>query len=116
MNIFHDNAIVRKYEKMQIYMIIHTNFDLTKFSKHFFFTKGMHHVPRITRLLALWSLSTSGMIKPQSVEPIFYSIYANPAEHTELRIAAFNVLIKLNPPMAVFHKIAQRLVLQYYEK
>ena len=76
----------------------------------------MHHVPRITRLLALWSLPTSGMIKPQSVEPIFYSIYANPAEHTELRIAAFNVLIKLNPPMAVFHKIAQRLVLQYYEK
>ena len=72
----------------------------------------MHHVPRITRLLALWSLSTSGMIKPQSVEPIFYSIYANPAEHTELRIAAFNVLIKLNPPMAVFHKIAQRLVLK----
>merc|ERR1719210_1562935 len=68
----------------------------------------MTEVPRMTRLLALWSLATSGMIKPQTVEPIFYSIFANPAEATEMRIAAFNVLLKLNPAMDVFQKIAAR--------
>merc|ERR1712018_1005415 len=68
----------------------------------------MAQVPRMTRLLALWSLATSGMIKPQTVEPIFYSIFANPAEATEMRIAAFNVLLKLNPAMDVFQKIAAR--------
>ena len=68
----------------------------------------MTQVPRMTRLLALWSLATSGMIKPQTVEPIFYSIFANPAEATEMRIAAFNVLLKLNPAMDVFQKIAAR--------
>ena len=68
----------------------------------------MQEVPRLTRLLALWSLSTSGMVKPQAVEPLFYSIFANPAEATEMRIAAFNILIKLNPPMAIFQKIAAR--------
>lgn len=70
--------------------------------------QGVTEVPRLTRLLALWSLSTSGMVKPQAVEPLFYSIFANPAEATEMRIAAFNILIKLNPPMAVFQKIATR--------
>ena len=69
---------------------------------------GVTEVPRLTRILALWSLSTSGMVKPQAVEPLFYSIFANPAEATEMRIAAFNILIKLNPPMAVFQKIATR--------
>ena len=68
----------------------------------------MQEVPRLTRLLALWSLSTSGMVKPQAVEPLFYSIFANPAEATEMRIAAFNILVKLNPPMAIFQKIAAR--------
>jgi hypothetical protein len=65
-------------------------------------------VPQMTRLLALWSLSTSGTVQPQTVEPIFYSIYSNPAESTEMRISAFNVLLKMNPAMAVFHKIAAR--------
>ena len=44
------------------------------------FLSGVQEVPRLTRLLALWSLSTSGMVKPQAVEPLFYSIFANPAE------------------------------------
>jgi len=70
--------------------------------------QGVQEVPRLTRLLALWSLSTSGMVKPQAVEPLFYSIFANPAEATEMRIAAFNILVKLNPPVAIFQKIATR--------
>ena len=77
-------------------------------SNLFTFFSGMQEVPRLTRLLALWSLSTSGMVKPQAVEPLFYSIFANPAEATEMRIAAFNILVKLNPPVAILQKIATR--------
>ena len=66
-------------------------------------------VPRMSRMLALWTLAEAGrQVQPQVVEPIFYSIYANPAESTELRVAAFNALMSLNPSMPVLHKVAAR--------
>ena len=66
-------------------------------------------VPYMSRILALWTLAEVGKeVQPQVVEPIFYSIFANPAEVTELRIAAFNALMTLNPSMPVLHKIAAR--------
>nr|ADD73552.1 vitellogenin 2 [Paracyclopina nana] len=65
-------------------------------------------VPRLTRLLALWSLATSGDVQPQVVEPIFFAIFSNPAEATEMRISAFNALLKMNPSVAVFHKIVAK--------
>ena len=66
-------------------------------------------VPYMSRMLALWTLAAVGKeVQPQVVEPIFYSIFSNPAEVTEMRIAAFNALMTLNPSMPVLHKIAAR--------
>jgi len=66
-------------------------------------------VPRMSRMLALWTLAEAGkQVQPQVVEPIFYSIYSNPAENTEMRVAAFNAIMSLNPSMPVLHKIAAR--------
>lgn len=65
-------------------------------------------VPSMTRLLALWSLAMAAVQYPQTIEPIFFSLYANPAEATEIRISAFNALLKINPSMGTFHKIAAR--------
>lgn len=59
----------------------------------------------LTRFLAIYSLANVGRRNPDAVEPIVYSIFSNPAEKTELRAAAFNVLLKLNPSMTTFHKI-----------
>lgn len=65
-------------------------------------------VPQMTRLLALWSLSNVAVQQPQVMEPIYFAIYSNPAESTEMRISAFNALLKLNPTIPTFHKIASR--------
>jgi len=65
-------------------------------------------VPTMTRMLAVWSLASAGRYDPQIVEPIFFSLYANPGESTEIRIAGFSALMKLNPSMTVFNKIVAR--------
>ena len=69
---------------------------------------GQQEVPLMTRLLALWSTSNAGMNQPQLIEPILYAMFSNPAESTEMRISAFNALLKINPSMPVFHKIATK--------
>ena len=58
------------------------------------------------RIMALYSLASTAYEHKSITLPIFYSVLSNPAETSELRIAAFNVLIRMNPPMAVMHKIA----------
>jgi len=65
-------------------------------------------VPRMTRLLALWSLSNIAVQQPEIIEPIYFAIFSNPAESTEMRISAFNALLKVNPSISTFHKIAAR--------
>jgi len=62
---------------------------------------------KVNRLMAIYSLSLSSLAREQQhvVLPIFHAILSNPAENTELRIAAFNILIRMNPPMSVMHKI-----------
>jgi len=62
----------------------------------------------LSRLLAIYSLINTGMTNPELVTPILLSVFTNPAESTEMRIASFNSLIKLNPPMYVFHTIASQ--------
>jgi len=62
---------------------------------------------KLNRYLAIHSLASAADRKdPTHVIPIFFSILSNPAESTTLRIASFNALMKLNPSMAVMHKIA----------
>merc|ERR1711899_261495 len=68
---------------------------------------GQQEVPVMTRLLALWSISNFHS-QPELIEPILFALYSNPAESSEIRISAFNALLKLNPSMPVFHKIAAR--------
>ena len=62
---------------------------------------------KLNRIMAVYSLSMSNLAREQQhiVLPIFHAILSNPAENTELRIAAFNILIRMNPPMSVMHKI-----------
>jgi len=72
---------------------------------------GMPETPApssLSRLLAIYSLINTGMTNPELVTPILLSVFTNPAESTEMRIAAFNSLIKLNPPMYVFQAIASQ--------
>jgi len=62
----------------------------------------------LSRLLATYSLINTGLANPNLVTPILLSVFTNPAESSEMRIAAFNSLVKLNPPMYVFHTIASQ--------
>jgi len=58
------------------------------------------------RVLAVYSLMSVGYQYPQLVIPVLTNVFTNPAEATEMRIASFNSLLKLNPPKVVFDTIA----------
>lgn len=68
---------------------------------------------RLTRFLAVYSLTNCGRKNPEMVMPILVSVFTNVAEETSIRVAAFNVIIKLNPSMTVLHAIASST---WYEK
>merc|ERR1719295_835611 len=59
-----------------------------------------------SRVLAVYSLMFVGYQNPHLVIPVLTNVFTNPAEATEMRIAAFNSLLKLNPPKVVFDTIA----------
>jgi len=61
---------------------------------------------KMNRLMALYSLANIAREHQSVALPIFFSLLSNPAENAEIRIAAFNCLVVLNPPMSVMHKIA----------
>ena len=61
---------------------------------------------KMNRIMALYSLAGLGFQHQSLVIPVFTAVLSNPAENTELRIAAFNCLIRFNPSMSVMHKIA----------
>merc|ERR1711962_294720 len=60
----------------------------------------------VSRVLAVYSLMNAGFQHPDLVVPILTSVFTNPAESTEMRVAAFNSLLKLNAPKHVFDTIA----------
>jgi len=61
----------------------------------------------LNRFLAVYSLASAGESRdPSHVVPILMAILGNPAESTAIRVAAFNSLMKVNPSLAVLHKIA----------
>lgn len=70
--------------------------------------ENQQSVPKMSRFLTLWSLSNIAVDQPEIIEPIYFAIYSNPAEATEMRISAFNALLKLNPTVTTLHKIAAR--------
>merc|ERR1719249_495085 len=60
----------------------------------------------MSRILAVYSLMNSGFHNPNLVTPVLLTVFTTPAESTEMRIAAFNAILKLNPPKYVFDTIA----------
>jgi hypothetical protein len=68
---------------------------------------------RMTRFLAVYSLTNCGRKNPEMVMPILVSVFTNMAEETNIRVAAFNVIMKLHPSMTVMHAIASST---WYEK
>merc|ERR1719357_1209165 len=60
----------------------------------------------VSRVLAVYSLMNAGFQHPDLVIPILTSVFTNPAESTEMRVATFNSLLKLNAPKHVFDTIA----------
>ena len=71
------------------------------------------HNYHTTRYLSVYSLVSVGRIHPHKVLPIVSAIYSNTNEPTDIRIAAFNVIMALKPDMAIIQKIA---TLTWYEK
>merc|ERR1712038_344399 len=71
------------------------------------------HNYHTTRYLSVYSLVSVGRIYPHKVLPIVSAIYSNTNEPTDIRIAAFNVIMALKPDMAIIQKIAP---LTWYEK
>lgn len=62
--------------------------------------------PNISRTLSIYAIGNVRVHHPELVLPIILSVYSNPAENTQLRIAAFNMLVNMNPPMNIIQKIA----------
>lgn len=60
----------------------------------------------LSRFLAVSSLGVVGQMHPETVAPLALSIFGNLGESTEVRVAAFNVLLKLDPPTVILQKIA----------
>jgi len=61
---------------------------------------------KATRFLAVYSLRQAGVQNPDLVMPIALAILSNRAEATEVRIAAFNIVLRMNPSMSVFNRVA----------
>ena len=64
------------------------------------------HNYHTTRYLSVFSLVSVGRFQPHNVLPIVSAIYSNTNEPTDIRLAAFNVIMALNPDMALIQKIA----------
>ncbi len=58
------------------------------------------------RFIALVALTKVGLVNPETIEPMLFAVLNNQGEDTELRVAAFNSLLRLNPSDVYFHRIA----------
>merc|ERR1712165_404663 len=58
------------------------------------------------RYLSVYSLVSVGRFQPHKVLPIVSAVYSNKGEPTDIRLAAFNVIMALNPDMALLQKVA----------
>lgn len=67
---------------------------------------GAEEYPITSRLLAIYSLTSVGRREPSVVIPILLATLKNPAESHNVRIAAFNGIMVLNPSSTVLHQIA----------
>jgi Lipoprotein amino terminal region len=56
--------------------------------------------------MALYSLYYSASEFRAATLPVFSTILTNPAETTEMRIGAFDILMRMNPPMSLMHRVA----------
>jgi hypothetical protein len=63
-------------------------------------------VTTLNRLMATYSLANIGHLQPNAVVPTLLNVFSNPSEAAEIRIAAFNCLLRMNPTTAAFQRIA----------
>ena len=61
---------------------------------------------QMTRYIAVYALSNAGQAQPQTTIQALATILKNQGERTEIRIAAFNSLLKMNPELYVLQSIA----------
>merc|ERR1719486_1115706 len=64
------------------------------------------HNYHTTRYLSVYALVNIGRFQPHRVLPVASAIYSNKNEPTDIRLAAFNVIMALNPDMTTLQKIA----------
>ena len=69
-------------------------------------TQVGQRVTTLNRLMAIYSLTNIGSLQPNIVIPSLMAVFSNPTESTEIRIAAFNCILKANPSTSVFERIA----------
>jgi hypothetical protein len=64
------------------------------------------HITTLNRVLAMYSLANTASAQPNAAIATMTAVFSNPTETTEIRIAAFNCLLRMNPSSAVFQRIA----------
>merc|ERR1719486_246164 len=64
------------------------------------------HNYHTTRYLSVYALVNIGRFQPHRVLPVASAIFSNKNEPTDIRLAAFNVIMALNPDMTTLQKIA----------
>lgn len=63
------------------------------------------HIHPLSRYIAVYALTNAGIYNHAYVTQVLNGVFSNPAENTEIRIAAFNAILKLDPPMSLLQHI-----------
>lgn len=68
------------------------------------------HANEHKRMAALWALHTAAKHQPQLAQSIALPVYQNTSEHSEIRIAAFVVILETDPELYLLRHIAQHTI------
>lgn len=71
------------------------------------YLEGKHPVTKYQRLLMVTALSRIAEANPSVARSVLYKIYSNTQELDEIRVAAFYNLVKTNPDLPTWLRIAQ---------
>lgn len=71
------------------------------------YLEGRKQVSPYQRFIMVFSLSKLAETKPKLARSVLYKIYANTADHHEIRTAAVFLLMKTNPPASMLQRMAE---------
>lgn len=80
----------------------------TLYLKRFIWPKW--HANEHKRMVALWALHTAAKHQPELAQFIALPVYQNTSEPSEIRIAAFVVILETNPELYLLRHIAQHTI------